>query len=93
MSKIQFDVNVANSVAIDVANDVLSVKWMEVHPFRFNQSKSLSHSEIKSFIRNAFHEYNDLHIWDSFLSMEVYKFQNVCNFNCMIVNGSGKVGP
>ena len=33
MSKIQFDVNVANGVAIDVANDVLPVWWMEVYPF------------------------------------------------------------
>ena len=41
MPKIQFDVNVANAVAIDVANDVLSVWWMEVYPFCFNQSKPL----------------------------------------------------
>ena len=34
MSEIQFDVN----VAIDVANDVLLVWWMEVYPFRVNQS-------------------------------------------------------
>ena len=34
MSKIQFDVNVANGVAIDIANDVLPVWWMEVYPFR-----------------------------------------------------------
>ena len=38
MSKIQFDVNVANGVAIDVASDVLPVWWMEVYPFRFKQS-------------------------------------------------------
>ena len=31
MSKIQYDVKVANSVAIDVANDVLSVWWMDVN--------------------------------------------------------------
>ena len=43
MSKIQFDV----SVAIDVANDVFSVWWMEVYPFRFNQSKSLLHVGMK----------------------------------------------
>ena len=34
-------VNVANCVAIDFANNVLSVEWMEVYPFRINQSKSL----------------------------------------------------
>ena len=32
MSKIQFDVNVAHDVAIDVAIDVLPVWWMEVDP-------------------------------------------------------------
>ena len=37
-------VNVANGVAIDVANDVLPVWWMEVYPVRFNQSKSLLHA-------------------------------------------------
>ena len=26
----EFDINVANSVAIDIANDVLPVWWMEV---------------------------------------------------------------
>ena len=41
MSKLQFDVNVANGVAIDVANDVLTVWWMKVYHFRFNQSESL----------------------------------------------------
>ena len=40
-------VNVANGVAIDVANDVLPVWWMEAYPARFNQSKSLLHAEIK----------------------------------------------
>ena len=29
MSKSQFDVGVANGVAIDVANDVLPVRWVE----------------------------------------------------------------
>ena len=41
MSEIQFDVNVAKGVAIDVANHVLPVWWMEVYPFRVNQSESL----------------------------------------------------
>ena len=45
--KSQFDVNVANRVAINVANDVLPIWWMEVYPFGFNQSKSLLHAEIK----------------------------------------------
>ena len=45
--KSQFDVNVANGVSIDVLNDVLPVWWMEVYPFRFDQSKSLLHAEIK----------------------------------------------
>ena len=31
MSKIQFDLD--NSIAIDVANDILPVRWMEVYPF------------------------------------------------------------
>ena len=47
MYKIQFDFKFANGVAIDVANDVLPVWWMEVYPFSFNQSKSLLHAEIK----------------------------------------------
>ena len=33
----EIDVNVANGVAIDVANDVLPVWWREVYPFQFNQ--------------------------------------------------------
>ena len=32
MPKTQFDVNIPNGVAIDVANDVLPVRWMEVYP-------------------------------------------------------------
>ena len=47
MYKIQFDVNVSNGVAIDVANDVLQVWWMVVYPFRVEPSKSLLHAEIK----------------------------------------------
>ena len=39
MSKIQFDVNVANGVAIDDANDVLPLWWMEAYAFRVNQLK------------------------------------------------------
>ena len=49
MYKIQFDVNVANGVTIGVVNDALPVRWIAVYPFRFNQSKSLLHTEIKSF--------------------------------------------
>ena len=45
--KIQLEVNVANGFAIDVANNVLPVWWMEVYPFRVDQSKSLLHAEIK----------------------------------------------
>ena len=48
-SEIQFDFNVASGVAIDVANDALPVWWMEVYPFRVNQSESLLHTEIKWF--------------------------------------------
>ena len=49
MSKIQFDVNVANSVAISVTYDISPVGWMEVlvYPFRVDKSKSLLHAEIK----------------------------------------------
>ena len=43
MSKINFDVN----VAIDAANDVLSVWWMDIYPFHVDQSKSQLHAEIK----------------------------------------------
>ena len=44
MSLNELDVNVA---AIDVADDVLPVWWMEVYPFRFNKSKSLLHVKIQ----------------------------------------------
>ena len=48
MPWIPFDIYVPNGVAIDVANGlhVLPVWWMDVFPFRFNQSKSLLHAEI-----------------------------------------------
>ena len=43
MSKIQFDVDVADGAPIDVDNDLLPVWWMEVYMYTFsiNQSKSL----------------------------------------------------
>ena len=47
MSEIHFDVIFANGVAIDVANDVLPVWWIEVYHFRVNQSESLLHGEIR----------------------------------------------
>ena len=47
MSKIQFDVDVANGAAIAVAYGVLPIWWMEVYPFRVSQSKPLLHAEIK----------------------------------------------
>ena len=52
MPKIQFDFKVANGVAIDVANDILPVWWMEVYTFRVNQSESLVllHAKIKWLI-------------------------------------------
>ena len=46
MSKIQFDVNVVNGVAFDVANGVLPARWIELYYFRFNQSESLLHAYI-----------------------------------------------
>ena len=46
MLKIQFDVNIANGVTIDIANDILPVWWMEVYLFRLNQLKSLLHAKI-----------------------------------------------
>ena len=54
MYEIQFDVNVANDVAIDVANDVLPVSWIEVYPFRVNQSESLLYAELKCFNKNFY---------------------------------------
>ena len=47
MCKIQFDINVANRIAMDVANDILLVWWMEVYHFCFNQSKSVLPAKIK----------------------------------------------
>ena len=57
MPKGQFDIDVANGVAIDFANDVLLICWIEVYPFRFNQSKSLLHviinyNNVKSNVIN-----------------------------------------
>ena len=49
MSKIQLFVNVANDVAVDLANDVLPFWWIEVYPLCFHQSKSLCHDTIKWF--------------------------------------------
>ena len=49
MSEIQFDINVANGISIDIANDVLPVLWMEVYHFCVYQSESLLHAEIKLF--------------------------------------------
>ena len=51
MSKIQFDVDVADGAAIDVDNDLLPVWWMEVYMYTFsiNQSKSLLHAHMKWF--------------------------------------------
>ena len=43
----QFDINVNKGVAIVIDNDVPSVKWMEVYPSLFNQSKSLLHTNIE----------------------------------------------
>ena len=42
MCEIKFNVNTTNGVAIDVANDVLPVWWMEVYPFRVDESKSVT---------------------------------------------------
>ena len=39
-----------NGVAIDVAKDVLPVGWMEVYPFRSNQSEFLLHAEINELL-------------------------------------------
>ena len=47
MSKIQFEINVADGIAIDVANDILPVWWIAIYVLGFNQSKSLFHAEIK----------------------------------------------
>ena len=44
MSKIQFDVYIANVIVFDVAYDEQPVWWMEVYPFRLNQSKPLLHA-------------------------------------------------
>ena len=44
MSEIQFDVNFANGVAFDVANDELPVCW---NPFHLYQSESLLYADIK----------------------------------------------
>ena len=43
----QFDINVNNGVAIVVDNDVRPVKWREVYPNLFNQSKSLLQANIE----------------------------------------------
>ena len=45
--EIQFDVNVANGVAVDVAKEVLLFWWNDVYPYCVNQSESLLHAEIE----------------------------------------------
>ena len=50
MPKIKFDVNVANGVAIDVANGVLPVLWMGVYHFCFNESNQLLNSVLNLVI-------------------------------------------
>ena len=50
MPKIWFDVNIANSIAIIVAYNVLSVLWMKVYSKCFIQSKSLLHTIIYWFL-------------------------------------------
>ena len=46
----QFDINVNNGVAIVVENDARPVKWMEVFPSLFNQSKSLLYANIEMLV-------------------------------------------
>ena len=48
MSKIQFDVNVAKNIIIDVANDELPVQWNKVYLLHLSQSRSLSQCYINS---------------------------------------------
>ena len=57
MPKIKFKIHVANGFAIDVAYDVLPVWWMEVYPFRLNQSKSLLHIKIKWLLVKIYYSY------------------------------------
>ena len=54
MPKNNFDINIANDVVINVANNVLKVKWIEFYNEHFtcNQSKSLIYSEIELFTHN-----------------------------------------
>ena len=47
MPKIQFDINAAANIAIDVAKYAFPVQWMEIFRQCFNQSKSVFHSGIK----------------------------------------------
>ena len=52
----QFDINVNNGVAIVVDNDVRSVKWMEVYPSLFNQSKSLLQREKEGDLTQSYNK-------------------------------------
>ena len=49
MPKQGFDINVADGVVTNVANDALPFCWMKVYYKRFIQSKSLWNAEIKWF--------------------------------------------
>ena len=73
MSKTQLDVNVANGVAIDVANDVLTVWWTEVYPFGLSQSKSLLHTEIQLFNNHEIILLNTIHL--STIELPEWRFQ------------------
>ena len=49
--------------ANDVANDVIPVWWMEVYPFRFNQSKSLLQAGIKWLAYTSTSLYNAYNVY------------------------------
>ena len=70
----QFEINVNNGVAFVVDNDVRSVKWMEVYPSLFNQSKSLLHANIECLFILDDDTQNSINIYVLFIQMRFWRF-------------------
>ena len=75
-------IDVANGLAINVANDVLPVWWMEVYPFRFSQSKSPLHAEIKWYLghESLASQKTFLNVYQFLLGL-AYKIKKICSTN------------
>ena len=90
MSKIQFNVNIANGVAIDLANDELPVWWMEVYHFwvtvtnqnhcympKLNDTTVFKNSVYMNSVINVLIAYMDDYLIDSVIKVRIlWKWAN-----------------